>query len=334
MQNYPHTAAARAGLELTDVSCTDATIADLFAPKKDVPAQTDALSASTSVVSLTIGGNDLGFASVLQSCLAASAQGPLLSGEASCRAKYTVGGVDTLSKKVTDRVAPALRDAVTRIRAKAPNARVVVVGYPALMPDAVHTPAGGCFASLKLFGTSFPYATADLAYMNSVQSTLDVQSKAAAEAAGADYVSLMGNTFDHSSCSASPYLNPVELSGLSASPANLHPNATGLAYAGQAVGNVLAAPRGFQGVTGIVVPLGGSEFELQITVPNATLFTTPEVTAQLNGYYLSHVSGEFGWYLGVRQVGDGRVYHQSLTLKPGDSVQLRTASGAIQKLTR
>lgn len=333
VENYPRVAARAAGLDLVDVSCTGATIPDLFAPKGDLPAQTDALSASTSVVTLTMGGNDLGFGPVLSSCLAVSADGPILSGLPTCRDKYIVGGVDTLSAKVTTQVAPALGDAVKRIRAKAPNARVVVVGYPTLMPDAGHTRPGGCFSPLSSSQPSLPFTTVDLAYINSVQATLDAQSQAVTLAAGAEYVSLVANTFEHSVCSPVPYISGIQLSGLSLRPESMHPNVAGLAFVGNAVSKVLQAPAGFQGVTGRLVSQGGDRYDLQIVVPSATLFSTPDVAAEKNGSYIANVNGEHGWYVWAENVGDTRVYHASVTVKSGDVVRLRTASGAVQVLT-
>lgn len=331
--NYPRGAAARAGLALTDVSCSGATIPDLFAPHGTIPAQTDALSASTQVVTLSIGGNDLGFAPILRSCLAASADGPLWSGEKSCREKYTVGGVDSLSAKAAGVVAPAVGDAVSRIRAKAPNARVVVVGYPTLMPDAAHTRAGGCFSPLTSSTPALPFATTDLDYIHGVQAALDTATQASVRAAGGEFVSLLANTFNDSVCSPQPYIDGISLSGFSLSPTSLHPNASGLSFEGRAVGDVLKAPREFQGVTGALVPLGGGTADLQIIVPGATLFSTPDVAAEVNGSYVANVNGEHGWYVWIEARGENRVYHATVTVKPGDVVRLRTASGAVQVLT-
>ncbi|MDR6972078.1 hypothetical protein [Leifsonia shinshuensis] len=88
----------------------------------------------------------------------------------------------------------------------------------------------------------------------------------------------------------------------------------------------------FKGVTGALVARGGRQYELQIRVPIATLYSTPEVTARLNGSYLGHVAGEFAWYLSVRVEGDQRVYSRIITVDPGDTVDLRTAAGETSML--
>src|SRR5437870_5654892 len=63
--NYPHEAADR--LRVTtfrDVTCSSATTENMTAPQDGVPPQFDALSRDTTLVTLTIGGNDTGLAGV------------------------------------------------------------------------------------------------------------------------------------------------------------------------------------------------------------------------------------------------------------------------------
>ena len=95
-------------------------------------AQLSALGPSTSLVSLGIGGNDLGFSSVVANCAAVTPWGATKVGW-SCRSHYTVNGVDelvSLVHQVGDRVAALLTD----VRSLAPQARVFVIGYPDIVP--------------------------------------------------------------------------------------------------------------------------------------------------------------------------------------------------------
>src|SRR5436189_4548990 len=72
--NYPHLAAPEIGLPLRDPSCSGATTDDMTQPQ-DVspdgpnPPQFNSLDAATRVVSLNIGGNDIGFAEIAESCI-------------------------------------------------------------------------------------------------------------------------------------------------------------------------------------------------------------------------------------------------------------------------
>ncbi|MDH3039159.1 GDSL-type esterase/lipase family protein [Streptomyces sp. TRM75561] len=59
--NYPHLLAGKIKAQLTDVSCAGATTADLAAPQGTAPAQFTALNRKTDLVTVTIGGNDIGF---------------------------------------------------------------------------------------------------------------------------------------------------------------------------------------------------------------------------------------------------------------------------------
>ena len=60
-ENYARQLARRLGLALTDVGCSGATTHDILEPHGDLPPQLDAIDADTRLVTVTIGGNDLGY---------------------------------------------------------------------------------------------------------------------------------------------------------------------------------------------------------------------------------------------------------------------------------
>ncbi|HEX6696055.1 MAG TPA: GDSL-type esterase/lipase family protein, partial [Solirubrobacteraceae bacterium] len=89
--NLAHLAAATLGRSLADASCSGATTADMTAPQDVTPGpanppQLDALTADTQIVTLQIGGNDIGFTSILENCATAN---PFAH---PCRDKYVVDG--------------------------------------------------------------------------------------------------------------------------------------------------------------------------------------------------------------------------------------------------
>ncbi|MET9379055.1 SGNH/GDSL hydrolase family protein [Streptomyces sp. NPDC002992] len=89
------------------------------------------LSTATDLVSLTVGGNDAGFADVMTTCV--------LQSEATC-----INRVNQ-AKAYVDTTLPGQLDAVySAIRNKAPNARVVVLGYPRF-----YQLSGSCVAGLS-----------------------------------------------------------------------------------------------------------------------------------------------------------------------------------------
>lgn len=248
-QDYPHRLAARFGLALTDVTCGGATSADVTSgfQFKGVPPQIRSLSERTRLVTLTIGGNDADLFGTAASCLALSADGPVFSGRdaPSCRSTLVHDGEDQLATKIESRVALGIADTLAQVRAAAPNAVVVLLGYPAIFPDAEHTPAGGCFRSAIDLATltgsfprnTFPFTGTDVRYLHGVQERLNDVSRTAADAAGVRFVDAFSASQGHSACATKrPYVSGVSLDGSSnlrqidLEPGALHPNTRGVAW--------------------------------------------------------------------------------------------------------
>ncbi|MBQ0897557.1 SGNH/GDSL hydrolase family protein [Micromonospora sp. U56] len=93
------------------VACSGATTTSV------TNTQLAALSASTTLVSITVGGNDVGFSSIMTTCV--------LYGETQC-----VAAVQAAEDKARAQLAGLLAGVYNGIKSRAPSARVVVVGYP------------------------------------------------------------------------------------------------------------------------------------------------------------------------------------------------------------
>jgi lysophospholipase L1-like esterase len=242
--NYPHLTATELGLALTDVTCSGAETANITTTAQvtysgTAPIQLTSLSASTDIVTLTVGGNDLGFVDILTSCAAFSSAGPVIAGTTNCAAFYSAGGVDSLAAAVAGPVTTALETTLAAIAVAAPNAKVFVVGYPALTPGTI--PGAGCFRDAA--GTfappfpvnAYPYQDADVAYLHTVEVKLDQAISDAATDNGAVYLSNLAGTDAHSPCATTDaYVNGITVSTLSPAvtlePGAMHPNAVGAAY--------------------------------------------------------------------------------------------------------
>lgn len=128
-------------------ACSGAVIDDFYAPSHEVhnldrpnrqnegePAQLDALDENTSLVTFSIGGNDVGFAEVLTECVTATAISVYdsISGAppSHCSDSAVARRGEGLIPLARQRLTQLLQDA----RAKAPNARIIVVGYPKFFP--------------------------------------------------------------------------------------------------------------------------------------------------------------------------------------------------------
>ena len=254
-ENYPHRVARALDLKLTDVTCSGAVTSNVIAkPQKTdsgtAPVQLDSLGKNTRVVTLTIGGNDLGFFTTATSCIALTKNGPILTtSKLNCKSSYVKNGVDTLADRIPGAVTTGLQKTFAAIRAAAPKAKVFVVGYPAITPDAAHTPASGCFRS-GLGGTlrslridnGFPFTNGDSLYLNGIEKKLDRAMKEQTEAAGYEYISVLAASEAHSAC-ASPEASYVQGLSLRTNsdfsftilPGALHPNVKGAAFLANSV---------------------------------------------------------------------------------------------------
>lgn len=223
--DYPHLVAAALGLGLADVSCSGATTAALPAAQPTSagtnPPQLDALGPDTRLVTVGIGGNDIGFAEIVRTCLSALPVGT------PCRDRWTAGGTDRLRDRVAA-LGPALVTMLDDVRRRAPAARVAVIGYPSLLPASGY----GCFPLV-------PIAPGDLSYLRDVLTTLNARLERSAVAGGAVYVDTAAPSVGHDFCQA-PGVRWVE-GLLPLAPAYpFHPNAAGSAALSRAVVSRLA----------------------------------------------------------------------------------------------
>lgn len=214
-RNYSADVASKLHLKYVDASCTGASLADMTAPESVYfgtdPPQLNALTTNDSVVTLTIGGNDIGFAQILVTCGLLSLTNPW---GAPCKRHYTSAGTDRIAAAINaeaSRVAALLR----KISARAPHGRVLVVGYPDILPAT----GNGCFPLV-------PFAHGDVAYLRGVELKLNQMLATAAKANGATFVDTYTATIGHDACT-SPGTRDVE--GLiPTSPAYpFHPNKRG-----------------------------------------------------------------------------------------------------------
>jgi lysophospholipase L1-like esterase len=210
--NYPHVIADRTGARLKDVTCGAAETKDFTSSQYlGVPPQVNALGADTDLVTLTIGGNDNGtFINAITACGSA---GLLTAGKGSpCKDLYGTTFTDQIEKNTY----PALKSALRAVRAKAPNARVAVLGYPWITPAKADP---SCY--LKL-----PIASGDVPYLRDVQTHLNAAVERASKETGATFVDFAEVSDGHDACTplGTRWIEPL-LFGTSLVP--VHPNALG-----------------------------------------------------------------------------------------------------------
>jgi lysophospholipase L1-like esterase len=208
--NYPHVIAAAVGAQLTDVTCGAADTGDYRNAQYDgVAPQLDALDKKTQLVTMTIGGNDSGvFINSIVQCGIAGAS--TLGQGSPCKDRYG----DSFENTIKTTTYPALVQALKDVRAKAPKAKVAILGYPWILPTSV-----GCFDRM-------PVATGDVPYLRGVQATLNDAVRRAAAATGATYVDMNTVSEGHDACQpiGVRWIEPVLQT---TNPVVVHPNALG-----------------------------------------------------------------------------------------------------------
>jgi lysophospholipase L1-like esterase len=226
--NYPSlTARSLDARSFTDVSCSGATTDDMFQAQGANPPQLDALSRRTTLVTVGIGGNDIGFSTIIGTCATLSATDP--TGHP-CETHYTSGGTDQLAATIRQ-TAPKIRAVLDAVHHRAPLARVVVVGYPDLLPDD----GVGCRPAV-------PFADGDFAYLRDTEKRLNTMLAEQARRDRAEFADTYRPTVGHDMCTA-PSVRWIEPLQPASPAAPAHPNATGESVMAHAVLDRLAAHR-------------------------------------------------------------------------------------------
>lgn len=222
--NYPHLVAAALGIErFTDVSCGSATT-DHMAQAQPLPGgltngpQLDALGADVDLVTLGIGGNDIGFGEIILTCALRSLVLPIT---APCRDHYNRNG-DELGNRIAA-TAPKVAAVLAAIRQRAPDARILVVGYPVILPAA----GPGCWPLM-------PVAVGDVAWLRTVEGRLNAMLAGEAAKAGGAFVDTYSSSAGHDVCRL-PGRKWVEGFVPTAPAAPVHPNALGMANTAEQV---------------------------------------------------------------------------------------------------
>jgi lysophospholipase L1-like esterase len=188
-------AAANAPASFVSVACAGATTSDV------IGSQVSALSASTTLVSLTIGGNDAGFSSTMETCV--------LHSTSTC-----VNAVTTAKAFITNpaQLPARLTSTLQAIRAHAPSAKIVLLGYPELY-------------DMSKSSTCIGLSTTDRTALNGAADALDNAMATAAAGNGATFADVRGQFAHHEICDgSSSWLNSVNILSISSS---YHPTAAG-----------------------------------------------------------------------------------------------------------
>jgi lysophospholipase L1-like esterase len=200
------------------LACSGATTKALTGPFKNQPAQADqlrALGTAPTVVTITIGGNDAGFGSTIASCFLWRC--------------FWDGRDDRVRAVVDDQLPGLLQTSYAAVRAAAPNARIVVVGYPKIFPQRT---SAAC-----------PWMNStERSQLASLNGDLNRVIRRAASKADLEYISADNALRGHEMCTSEPWVYPVTIS-TAGSRDSAHPTPAGEQAIAKVVQTYLAKPR-------------------------------------------------------------------------------------------
>ncbi|PNH78174.1 SGNH/GDSL hydrolase family protein [Arthrobacter sp. AFG20] len=232
---YPTLVAKALDLNVTNATCGGATTENITTSPQNIRThsinpQIDAVTAETRLVTITIGGNDVNYVGnlIAESCLADLATDPS-SPIANMVKQY---GACTPQPDETVRNALAqmeskLTTMTKKVQAKAPQARILLVDYPAVLPQ------NGEPCSF------IPILRDRQKFLLEVARGLNLATKHAAQATGADYIAGSQDSRHHDACSTDPWMTGYLLAPGSAP---MHPNEKGQAAVADAIVKQLTTP--------------------------------------------------------------------------------------------
>jgi len=204
------------------------------------------VDGNTDLVTITIGGNDVNFADILQFCAFSN----------DCTTEKYQG--KSLANAITDRLnalGPKLETVYRQIRAQAPHARILVAGYPQLFPASAAEQNCGKLAQRdyvtkngnRLQHHSIGFSQTEQNFLRGQASRLNqtIADRVARAGVGATFVPVDGQFASHEICgNGGEWINAFtfSLSSRKANDQSFHPNAAGQRYGYAAAINAVVNP--------------------------------------------------------------------------------------------
>ena len=198
--NYPHLVGAELDLDLTDNSCDGASTTNLTEDQcvracqaRDpsfqtlIPPQLNGIDEDTRLVTFRLGANDYGLIGRIIGC---ASLGPATGSP--CADADAAMGADSVDPRLRD-MEDNVRRGIEEIQDRAPDARIIVLGYPRIAPDE-----GTC--------DLLPLSDDDYAYARHVMEGINAALSAVAEAADLTFIDVYAASEGHDVCSADPWV--------------------------------------------------------------------------------------------------------------------------------
>ncbi|MGI5283610.1 SGNH/GDSL hydrolase family protein [Nonomuraea polychroma] len=205
--SYPALLAGVYKSSFKNATCTGATTRSIWNHQRGKPPQANSLAKNTTLVTLTIGGNDIGFSEIIATCASRAAND---RNGSPCQKHYG----DQLRQRIA-KLSPRIGAVLQDIKRRSPRARVVLVGYPSLLP------ANGADCKQE----SVPFAKGDIPYLEHTVFQLNEMLRQQAAWNSTTYVDLYAATKGKDMCQPADkrFIEPV----LPLSAKSAHPNSIG-----------------------------------------------------------------------------------------------------------
>ena len=226
LRDYPKQVAAALNVPVfRDATCSSAKTVDMVG-SQSLPIgppnspQFDRLTATTDLVTVGIGGNDIDLMSAALRCGSLTALG------SPCKDRWTINGVDKISLNIANAEAKIV-GTLDGIRARSPRARILLVNFMAGV-----TPGVSCYPMI-------PIADGDALWLADKLIELNSMLASAASQTGVELVDTYSGSLGHDACQP-PGVRWVEgLIPFSADPPGpavpLHPNQLGADFQARSV---------------------------------------------------------------------------------------------------
>jgi lysophospholipase L1-like esterase len=225
-RNYAHVAAARLGARLTDLTVSGAVTANILDTPQRVllrsfAPQLDGVPAGADLVTVTAGGNDLGYIKAAAGACSAAVVGAVTRG----RIRVEPDDIPAPAPAAVEAAAHGLTRIVEALARRCPGARVILVDYPPLFGDPTLPQIDAPLTAVQVTALRALYDGVVAAFVQ------------AAEISGATLVQASALGRGHELGSADPWVSGFHLAGRG-SLSSLHPNAAGMRAIGERVAEV------------------------------------------------------------------------------------------------
>lgn len=233
-RNYAHLVADRLGASLVDATVSGATTETVLRARQRVglktfPPQIDLVPADADLVTVTAGGNDLGYLGGVMTTALVGQLGRWRLTSPVARVARGRRGLQPVTAEQREAATVGLVAVVTGIRERAPRARVVLVDYLPVFSDS------------SAPGPSVPLTTNEIRHFREVASELSAIVAEASRRTGCDLVPATSLEPDHGTGSTAPWVGGLSLRRLSSS---FHPNLAGMQAVADRILTLLEAPAG------------------------------------------------------------------------------------------